>query len=666
MRSALCALACVSVFACSDSEAPGADGGSRADADLLAPGADASIAPDAGAVVESDAGAVVECSPGTRYSAGERWFQERTELSGLLGVEGIRLSTVDVDGDGFADLLVRAGGNAPDDFGPEGVRRTWLMRNQGGEGFEDITLRSRLRALRDPADELGRPGEVVAFGDIDNDGDLDLYTGLDSTATGLPGGATSELMLNDGRGNFSFGPIDSLVRNVGGVDVVAGASFVDVDRDGVLDLFLAHNGYSGGQGAVILPDRLLLGNGDGSFREGTAAFGLLTREWALLADLDAGLAHSRAWSAAACDLNGDGWPELLASSYGRAPNLLWQADGTGAGYLNRAVASGYAFDEDQEWRDNQFARCYCQANRQAPDCAAVPAPLISCSNNWNHDQDRRPFRLGGNSGTTVCADLNNDGALDLLTTEITHWWAGRGSDRSGVLFNTGAPDVSFERPAEETVGLTRVRSGVSWDQGDMTAAVLDFDNDGWPDLYLGASDYPGNRGLLYHQVGPGRFAEVPIEDFFEHNRSHGIAVADFDRDGDLDLILGHSRARCDASQPNDCYPTRQVRYFENVRGQDGHWLQLHLVGGPGTNRAAIGARVRVSSGGVTQTQEVGGGHGHYGIQHDLVLHFGLGAGCEAEVEVRWPDASLTRESFRLESGRRYRVVQGEPPVPLSD
>jgi hypothetical protein len=70
----------------------------------------------------------------------------------------------------------------------------------------------------------------------------------------------------------------------------------------------------------------------------------------------------------------------------------------------------------------------------------------------------------------------------------------------------------------------------------------------------------------------------------------------------------------------------------------------------------------VKAGGVTQTQEVGGGHGHYGIQHDRVLHFGLGDSCEAEVTIRWPDGALTTEEMTLVSGYRFHVTQGQGPV----
>ena len=69
-----------------------------------------------------------------------------------------------------------------------------------------------------------------------------------------------------------------------------------------------------------------------------------------------------------------------------------------------------------------------------------------------------------------------------------------------------------------------------------------------------------------------------------------------------------------------------------------------------------------SDGGVTQTQEVGGGFGHYGAQQDLVLHFGLAAACRAEVTVRWPNPELTEQTFELVSGYRFFVRQGEAPV----
>ena len=200
------------------------------------------------------------------------------------------------------------------------------------------------------------------------------------------------------------------------------------------------------------------------------------------------------WSGNACDLNNDGDPELLAASYGRAPNHLWLA-GT-EGYSNESINSGYAFDENQDWTDNESARCWCTLHPTDDECAGVSEPeLIQCCNSdedafrWNHSQDRNAFRLGGNSGTTVCADIDNDGWMDLLTTEIVHWDVGGSSDASEILFNQQASTVRFDRPGNDTTGITREYDLVDWNDGDITAAVFDFDNDGWKDVYIGSTDY---------------------------------------------------------------------------------------------------------------------------------------------------------------------------------
>ena len=609
------------------------------------------------------------CAAGTGWTAGTRAFREATEALGLIGVAGVRLSVGDFDGDGWADLSVRRGGLAADDFTEGGPRATWLLRNDQGARFVDVTESSGFVATRRGEDpKLGRPAEVVVWADVDNDGDLDAFTGMSYADPANPQVESSEIMLNRGDGTFELGPEASAVRREGERVERAGAAFVDFDRDGTVDLWI---GNSAVKGANPSQDQLYRGLGGGLFEDVTVARGLQTRGWSSVSALNAALAHSYAWSVAACDLNGDGGPELLAASYGRAPNHLWQAGYDAenqVAFVNRSIDSGYAFDERTDWTDNESARCWCQWHREDPGCAQVPEPqLIRCTSDqdafrWNHANDRQPFRLGGNSGTTVCADVNNDGALDLLTTEIVHWDVGSSSDPSELLLNTGEPNVRFTRPGNENTGLARDHDRIDWNDGDITAAVFDFDNDARPDLYIGSTDYPGTRGHLYWQRADGTFEPVAFELGIDHLASHGIAVADFDRDGDLDLVVGHSRARCE----DQCYPTANVRYFENLLGQDGNWIQLSLSGGDGTNRAAIGARVTVSAGGVTQTQEVGGGHGHYGIQHDLTLHFGLGSACEAQVKIRWPDKALSTQELTLRSGYRYRVVQGEPALAVLD
>jgi len=593
---------------------------------------------------QKDTGLAEVCNSGSAWDGGAA-FQDASDSWGLpdLAAAGVVINAVDFDGDGWVDLAVRSHGGA-DDFSDGGARTSWLLRNQEGGGFEDVTQSSGIVALRDGGDSTGRPGEVWAFGDVDNDGDLDVYTGCPSHIMDCAAG--SEVMLNDGDGTFSHGPTDSDLRSLGNPSA---ASFVDIDRDGTLDLWIAQ--YNTAQ------DRLYRGNGDGSFTDITDEAGLTTTEWNRVSDLNHAKSHTNAWSAAACDLNNDGDPELLAASYGRAPNHLWRANGDGT-YANESIASGYAFDDRTDWSDNESARCWCTLHPTDDDCAGVPAPeLIGCSSDddafrWNHAYDREPFRLGGNSGETTCADVDNDGWMDLLTAEIVHWDVGSSSDPSELLLNTGDDSVRFERPGNDVTGLTREHTLVDWNDGDITNHVFDFDNDGWPDIYVGASEYPGNFGLLYRQVEAGSFEAVPVEQGIDHYRSHGVVAADFDQDGDLDVVVGHSSSRCD----DECYESFEIRLFENL-ASDSNFIQLHLEG-DGANRGAVGARVAVTAGGVTQTRTVDGGHGHYGSQDDQVLHFGLGSACAAEVTVTWPDASLSEASLSLGGGYRYRVKQG--------
>ena len=107
------------------------------------------------------------------------------------------------------------------------------------------------------------------------------------------------------------------------------------------------------------------------------------------------------------------------------------------------------------------------------------------------------------------------------------------------------------------------------------------------------------------------------------------------------------------------WPANEVHLYENT-APAGQWLLLHLEGdGVTANRSAIGARVTVKSGGHTVTREVSGGYGHFGMQHDTALSFGLGATCEpTAIEVRWPNGALTRARYTgIGGGRRILIKE---------
>ena len=629
---------------------------------------------DAGTVGSPDLGSARCPADEPLWQPGTPAFRRVTEAWGLDGVEGEYLSVTDIDGDHYPDLLVRKGGG-DDDFVRDGVRHKWVLHNTGTGRFEDRTKRSRLFASRlNPSPSYGRPGKVLVSGDVDNDGDLDVFIGHARTDTQNAEAHASDILLNNGDGTYTKGPQDSAARFLDFPSNPAGASFVDFDRDGHLDLWVVHNELPG---FVFIQDTLLKGDGQGGFTDVTDVLGLTTQAWQQLTQINSARAHSWGWGAVACDLDADGLPELMASSYGRAPNHLWHPvdQDEGIRYTNASLSSGYAFDDNLDWRDNLSAQCHCADVPTAAECNTCPQPAdarvcdalrnaFGPNYRWNHDNGRMPFSLGGVTGTTLCTDVDNDGHLDLVNYEIVHSDTGANSDPTQVLFNTGETPIRFDRPGPEATGLTRTDAGFFWDHGDMTGAVFDFDNDGRQDLYIGAAEYAGNRALLYHQSAPRQFQELAVTDYFEHFRAHGVAVADFDRDGDLDVLVGHSRFRCEGFDGTECQPTNQVQLYENLVGQSQRWLQLKLIGTGGTNQSAIGARVSVSANGQTQTQMVDGGHGRFGLQRDLVLHFGLADACQARVTITWPDTGRSETVFLTETDRRILVEQGMEPRSL--
>jgi hypothetical protein len=279
--------------------------------------------------------------------------------------------------------------------------------------------------------------------------------------------------------------------------------------------------------------------------------------------------------------------------------------------------------------------------------------------------------LGGRAFTALCVDFDGDGKLDILQTARRSSDDGSSADPLRILRNTtpdavGA-DVMFAPVSPDPPGLaTYHQAGIDWLESDQAAAAFDMDNDGLTDLFLNGATAPDSYGRLLKNTST--FTGTTPLSFLDTDlpyrlRSEGVVAADFDRDGDLDLIVGKS---CMHPVANEECDSEQVQLFKNqlVQTPATRWLQLKLVGRGGSglsNKAAIGARVSLTVNGRTVVQEVGGGHGSFGSQSDLVLHFGLGATTSAPVvRVRWPaNRTQPNETITLASANKaYRIEEG--------
>jgi len=595
------------------------------------------------------------CRAASELPAGP-WFTDITAESGLADVEGIRIASADVDGDGLPDLYVHRLATKRD-TADSPVKRLFL--NRGGGRFEDVTLTSGLLDSRD-GPGTGRLSNLGVFADVDNDGDLDLFDGAyidDNTEASAFTKDRSEIFLNDGKGHFTMARRSAPAKEA--LPTTA-ASFTDYDRDGLIDLFTA-TFYIGGEGGGSY---LARGNGDGTFVDVSAASKVLRPSTNNdTAKYVAGEFRRAAYGVTACDVDDDGDPDFVVSAYGRAWNELWRNDG--GVFEEIGHGTPFAADDVVDYKDNAFYQCWCVKN--AGKCPAdVPKPKTSCSvSAWNPGLDDQPARNAGNTFSTACADLDNDGDLDFVHGELRHWHIGRSSDASQIVRNDLAGGVpTFTRIPTSEQSLFQPHTIADWNEGNISVGALDFDNDGRKDIYLGSSEYEDTWGLLYHQQPDGSFRDVAGTAGARVYRAVSYASVDLDGDGDLDLVVMTSAARC--SGDPKCPAKSTMKVFRNDVGSSRNFVQLRLHGkGEGfSNAAAIGAKVTVVSGGVRQVQEVGGGYGHFGLQHDTMLTFGLGATCTIDaVEIRWPNANGTVQ--RLEgvvANHLVDITEGETRV----
>jgi len=504
-----------------------------------------------------------------------------------LEIFGPGICVADFDSDGYQDIYLVNGRDLHD----KGiVARNALYRNNGDFTFTDVTSQS---AVPGTGYGLG-----CVWGDYDNDGFPDLFV----TQFGR-----NVLYHNNGNGTFTDVTDKAGVAGLDfGTLFHSGATFFDYDRDGKLDLYVG--GYVDlGPGApryctvsgtkTSCPptaykgtaDLLYHNNGDGTFTNVTKAAQIFQPQGKNLA-------------VGAADYDNDGWPDLFVAN-----------DGLNA-YLYHNEHNG-KFDEIGTISGMALA---ARGSTMAAMCISL-------------------------------GDYDNDGALDLFITDFQ-----QNSDH--VWHNDGKGN--FDEVSDQA-GITLPTRGVLGFGG----GFFDYDNDGLLDLFVANGHvYPEVEQVspdvrfkqinsLFHNEGKGKFSEATRQagpGFETPYVGRGVAFADFDNDGFIDVVVG-----------NNGDPPLLLR---NLGGNGSHFVNFRLVGNP-SNRDAMGARLRLTAGGVTQIREIAGG-GSYLSQSDLRANFGLGPATRIDsLEVTW--LAGKKQSFRdLDADKFYRIDEGKNELSL--
>jgi len=482
----------------------------------------------------------------------------------------------------------------------------------------------------------GRFPNSFIFGDVDNDGDTDAFLcrSSDFEKTGKPDdGLRCEILLNDGKGCFKQVK-DSGVNKL--AETTYAACFLDYDNDGLLDLFTGNWYRFYGKSLECYPDRLFRGKGDGYFEEVTNKLGLMTIP-------EAGKRNSSrpTYGVTHLDYNNDGWQDIIVCAYGRQWNMLWKNEG-GKKFIEAGEKTGIDGDADRSGKYPQSTKDFFKKRY------------------GSEREDEMPFRSNGNTFDAACEDFDNDGDIDIFFGEICHSWAGSSSDRSMLCENLGKDkDFVFKRRPEAI--KRKHASDQSWNEGDLHVGWLDFDNDGRLDLLIASSDYPDGQYLkLYRQEKDGSFEDITEKCGFNWEGCGGISLGDFDRDGDVDILVGRSFARLPKEKIQGKVP--HAALFVNQVGSRNNYLCVMLEGSgkDGSNRNAIGARVYVKVDGVVQMRELRGGAGHCGHQNPPEAYFGLGKAKKIEsVEIHWPDTKHSIQKLvDIPLNSYIRVKQG--------
>jgi hypothetical protein len=507
----------------------------------------------------------------------------------IIEAKGSGIAFFDYDQDGWLDIYVTNGSRLNAAWPPGQAPTTQLYHNNRDGTFTDVTAKSG----------LGRAGwqTGVCVGDYDNDGWDDLFC----TFWGH-----DILFHNNGDGTFT-----DVTKKAGlwrdEVRWGSGCTWLDFDRNGFLDLFVANyivfdpsKVPAAGEAAncqfkgnpVMCGPRGLPGgmnilyrnNGDGTFTDVSERAGILKP----------GPRYSI--TAVSYDFDNDGWPDIYVA-VDSEPSILFYNNHDGT-FTDVAVMSGCAYSEG--------------GNEQAG--------------------------MGIGIGDYDC-----DGWLDIFKTNFA-------DDSSNLYHNNG--DGSFTEVTFQS-GVEGDTQNVKWGCG-----FIDYDNDGWPDiLQVDGHVYPsideGNLGqtfleprVVYRNLGNGKFEDVSKTmgpGITARHSSRGCAFGDYDNDGDVDVVVNNMNE----------IPS----LLRNDGGNRNNWIKVKLIGTK-CNRTAIGARVRVVIGKHAQMDEVHSGTSVMS-QSDLRLHFGLGQAKKIDLlEVKWPTTQKVETFTGLDPNQILVIKEG--------
>lgn len=513
------------------------------------------------------------------FSQEGSYFENVTDAAGLTGVSGFHISVADVNGDGYPDLLIHKQADGIDPV----VDNQFLYLNvpaaDGTRKFVDYTTQSGIRANRRGTND-GRHSSFAVFADVDNDGDLDMFSGVFSVDLDLykDRGDRNDLFLNDGSGHFTLAPNGTF--HLGELMNTGGATFLDYDLDGKVDLLIG-NWLRNVGGDVGFGDKLYRGRGDGGFDDVTGVTGL-----------DAVIVPSYAVTAA--DWDNDGYMDLFESNYCRDHSIQWKNNGNGT-FSQVQASTNYGLYIGQPYYWPQYGM------------------------------------IGGCDFGSMPRDYNNDGTIDIFEL-IVH--GEESGIHSTVLTNIdGVFNWDFNkflRPDDPHQSNHRDHYG-SW---------FDFDNDGLADFVLAECCDSGNTGnwlALFKQTNEHAFRTVTTEAGLSvvndaNLRVQSVIPLDYDLDGAEDLLIGF------ASGDGVQLWRNKVGARNNWLT-----LSLKGAGTSGlSNRSAIGARVEVTATGKTYTREIYAGNGEFGPQVPLDLTFGLAQAATVDrIRIRWPNSNHT-------------------------